>query len=329
MGFFLFKRLADKLLYRMLKLLNIVCAAFGIVSCVAPVHRNESTAKPVVRMAEESDPVIEKIEGLRKRIWVLDFRVTAPIPETLTTIDVRKVFRDSFAGVLLNNENSAFVPVVADQVTLEDLQIDSATALEDVSRLARGSGISGYLRGEIYQINLNEKRDPQGLIQSRQLQLDMAFKWELVDSGTGRVLASGTRSKIYTETRSDIFGFSSGLSEPELKIQKIAESMALWVLRDMNPHSSKVGWAGSILKLEGARIYINAGRSSGVRIGDILKVVETPRDVYDPQSGRYIGQAPGRVKGTCKVVEYFGLDGSIAFMQSGGGMSPGDRVEIF
>jgi hypothetical protein len=285
--------------------------------------------KPSVRKSDESDPVIVKVEGLRKRIWVLDFRVSAPIPEALVSIDFRKTFRESLSEVILNNENSAYVPVVADQNTLQDLQIDSSTPTEDVSKVARGSGIAGYLRGDIFQIDLNEKKDPTGLIQSREINLEISYKWELVDSGTSRVLVSGTRRKLYTETRANILGYSSGLSDPEKKIKDMARSMSLWVLKDLNPHSTKVGWSGRILKIEGSRVYINAGRSSGIRVGDILKVVENPRDVYDPQSGRYIGQAPGRVKGTAKVLEYFGLDGSIAFVQSGGGLLPGDRVEIF
>lgn len=297
---------------------------------MSPVRRDDpSPVKRVSRKADESDPSIPKIEGLKKRIWILDFRVSAPIPEALNTIDFRKTFREAIAEVILNDENSAYVPIVADQTTLQDLQIDSSSPTEEVSKVGRGSGIAGYLRGDIFQIDIEEKKDPQGLIQSREIKLDISFKWELVDAGTSRILVSGTRKKHYTETRSDIFGFSSGLSEPEKKVKSIAESMALWVLKDMNPHSTKVGWSGRILKMEGSRVYINAGRSSGIRIGDILKVVENPRDVHDPQSGRFIGQAPGRVKGTAKVVEYFGLDGSIGFIQSGGGLLPGDRVEIF
>jgi hypothetical protein len=308
----------------------VFCVALLVSACVTPVRRDgASPAKPSVRKSDESDPVIVKVEGLRKRIWVLDFRVSAPIPEALVSIDFRKTFRESLSEVILNNENSAYVPVVADQNTLQDLQIDSSTPTEDVSKVARGSGIAGYLRGDIFQIDLNEKKDPAGLIQSREINLEISYKWELVDSGTSRVLVSGTRRKLYTETRANILGYSSGLSDPEKKIKDMARSMSLWVLKDLNPHSTKVGWSGRILKIEGSRVYINAGRSSGIRVGDILKVVENPRDVYDPQSGRYIGQAPGRVKGTAKVLEYFGLDGSIAFVQSGGGLLPGDRVEIF
>lgn len=298
-------------------------------ACVAPVRRDTRPVAKTSVVKDETAPVIPKIEGLKKRIWVLDLRVSAPIPEALNRIDFRDVFRQSITEVFLNDENSAFVPVSSDQSVLEDLRIDSFTDPAEVARVARGSGIAGFIRGELHQIDIAEKKDPKGLIQSRDITVNLGVSYEMYDASSGRSLVSGNRKKTYVETRSEIMGYASGLSEPEKKIRKMADSIALWMLRDLNPHSSKVGWSGRILKTEASRIYVNAGRSSGLRVGDILKIVEAPKDVFDPQSGRFIGQAPGRVKGTAKVIEYFGLDGSVSMLQSGGGLLPGDRVELF
>ena len=95
------------------------------------------------------------------------------------------------------------------------------------------------------------------------------------------------------------------------------------------PFASKLGWSGRILKTEGSRIYLNSGRRTGLQVGDVLKVIESPRDIFDPQSGKFVGQAPGRVKGTLKLIQYFGIDGAVAVLQSGGGILPGDRVELY
>jgi|GEM_PF-1113310 len=309
---------------------SAVLAVASLCACVAPVRRDTNPA--VNRSAiqkDETSPQIPKIEGMKKRLWVLDLRVTAPIPEALNQIDFRNSFRESITEVFLNDPNSAFVPVASDQTVLEDLKIDSFTDPLEVARVARGSGIAGFIRGEIHQIEITEKKDPKGIIQSRDITVNLGVSYEMIDASSGRSLISGNRKKTYIETRSEILGYTSGLAEPDKKIRKMADSIALWMLRDLNPHSAKVGWSGRILKLEASRIYVNAGRSSGLKVGDVLKVVEAPKDVFDPQSGRFIGQAPGRVKGTCKVVEYFGLDGSVSMLQSGGGLLPGDRVELF
>jgi hypothetical protein len=81
--------------------------------------------------------------------------------------------------------------------------------------------------------------------------------------------------------------------------------------------------------VSGERVFINAGRLSGLQVGDILKVTEEGDDVYDPENGRFIGTAPGRLKGTIEVVSYFGRDGAIAVVHSGSGFQENDRVELY
>ncbi|NCN41706.1 hypothetical protein GW916_10725 [bacterium] len=313
--------------------LGLSVATLTLAGCVSPQRRDNGGNKVAQNRsrveAQQEGVEIPKVEGLKKRLWILDFHVSADLPKSLERMPLSHFLRKELSEVMLAEENSAFVPVLTDTTTLQDLRIDSMTPPEEVSRVARGTGVSGYIRGEIKTVNVEEKLDPTGLIQSREILLTVEVDYELIDSSTGRSLVKGTRKNTFKEQRSEIFGYASGLSEPQKKMEKIFNNMSSHILKELNPHAAKVGWAGRLLKIEGARLYLNAGRSSGLRIGDILKVVEAPRDVHDPQTGRYIGQAPGRVKGTAKVIEYFGLDGAVALIQSGGGMLPSDRVEMF
>ena len=81
--------------------------------------------------------------------------------------------------------------------------------------------------------------------------------------------------------------------------------------------------------IEGSRIFLNAGRISGLNMGDILKVTAKGEEIYDPESGDFIGTAPGRMKGTLEVVSYFGTDGAIAVVHSGSGFRENDSVELY
>lgn len=49
---------------------------------------------------------------------------------------------------------------------------------------------------------------------------------------------------------------------------------------------SKLDWLGRVAKIIGTRIYVNAGRTSGINLGDILKVVTEGQEIYDPESGQ-------------------------------------------
>jgi hypothetical protein len=91
----------------------------------------------------------------------------------------------------------------------------------------------------------------------------------------------------------------------------------------------KISWEGRIAKISNGRVYINAGRSTGLNIGDILKVMTPGEDVYDPVTGAYMGRGAGQPKGTLEIVDYLGGDASIAAIHSGGNFVESDAVQLY
>jgi hypothetical protein len=157
----------------------------------------------------------------------------------------------------------------------------------------------------------------------------VAADYELFDVSTGRRLAAGQERVETQETRSE---FLAGRLEPgdiRSRVNDLSKTLADNIQLKLSPFAEKLGWYGRVMRLEGSRIYLNAGRRSGLMLGDTLKVVEAPREIVDPASGAWIGEAPGRIKGTLKLTQYFGDDGSIAVLQSGGNIRPEDRVELY
>ncbi|MCB0393837.1 MAG: hypothetical protein KDD25_04730, partial [Bdellovibrionales bacterium] len=141
-----------------------------------------------------------------------------------------------------------------------------------------------------------------------------------------------TRSAVIEDstTRFGAQGASERLlrEDPQLvrlSVSRAFESMVPPIVKSIQ----KLSWEGRIAEITGDQIYVNAGRISGIQVGDILKVVEIGQDIYDPQSGEFLGHAPGRMKGTLEVVSYFGKDGAITVTHSGGGFKAADRVEIY
>jgi hypothetical protein len=84
-----------------------------------------------------------------------------------------------------------------------------------------------------------------------------------------------------------------------------------------------------VAKIIGNKIYLNAGRDSGINIGDILKIITEGQEIYDPETGALIGMSKGDMKGTIEVIDYFGQDGSIAILHSGGQVLEGDFVQLY
>jgi hypothetical protein len=91
----------------------------------------------------------------------------------------------------------------------------------------------------------------------------------------------------------------------------------------------KLSWEGRLAMIQGNRIYVNAGRLSGINVGDLLKVSSQGEEIFDPETGELIGTAPGPMKGTLEVVSYFGKDGAVAVIHSGSGFKENDIVELY
>ena len=91
----------------------------------------------------------------------------------------------------------------------------------------------------------------------------------------------------------------------------------------------KMSWTGRIALVRGEKLYLNAGRLSGLQAGDILRVTESKDEIFDPETGGYLGNIMGRMKGTIEVISYFGKDGAVTIVHSGSGFEENDIVEFY
>ena len=91
----------------------------------------------------------------------------------------------------------------------------------------------------------------------------------------------------------------------------------------------KLNWVGRVAKIIGNKIYLNAGRESGINLGDILRVITEGQEVFDPESGAWLGVSKGETKGTIEIIDFYGPDGAVAILHSGGVITEGDFVELY
>jgi hypothetical protein len=56
------------------------------------------------------------------------------------------------------------------------------------------------------------------------------------------------------------------------------------IIRSMDP----LPWTGLVVEATGEDVYINAGASSGIKVGDVFSIVTVERELTDPASGAVI-----------------------------------------
>jgi hypothetical protein len=299
---------------------------FLLTACAAPVLRTgEGPVEPESAggrpYSASEAPAGLNLPDLKKRIWILSAARPTGVQMELANLPVETLFQKELVETFAEGR-SPFVP--------EQASTDPDLDDEKVARIARGSGISGFFQPRITRFEMRRRADPQGLLQSTTIELWLTVALDLHDAGSAKKVLTVEQSDSIVETRSMIFA-PSGEMLPELdrKVAALGRRVAERLLDQAMVVAEKLGWSGRVVRMDGARIYLNSGARTGLRLTDLLKVVEAPREITDPQTGFVIGFAPGRLKATLKVIQLFGADGAVAAIQSGGGVMPGDRVELY
>ena len=88
-------------------------------------------------------------------------------------------------------------------------------------------------------------------------------------------------------------------------------------------------WNARVLSLEDGRVRINAGRLSGLREGNLLRVFRnTGQEIYHPATKLFVGLDLGEPKGKVRVTDFFGADAAIAKITEGSGFAPNDLIKL-
>lgn len=304
--------------------------AFAFLASCAGMRTDSSRSSDQIKKEVRDNPVpgSSKDEGLKRRILLLPFLdASSDRPEEL-----KKFARDEMVQALYRVGD--IVPVDADELKTDVAQTMRLGEydLKAIAKEAAALGVNAVLEGKIMDFKAYGSADPVGIIRQVRGKFEVQARVRMIATSSGRELLNAVKtvsiekSDVRIAERLDLNKFLK--SNPELLRQLVKEVFSEFVPQ-VSASLGKVQWEGRVAMVSGDRIFLNVGKISGIQIGDILKVSEEGEEIYDPQSGNYIGRVPGRLKGTLEVVSYFGKDGAIAVVHSGSGFKENDRVEPY
>jgi len=302
-----------------LKGLVILVLLFFLPACVT-VHDSADHRPPSERLSQLHS------EGPRKRVLVLPF-----INETVEKdAMISKVGREALTAGLRQTDNFVIVDNQDIPKDLTTFQKDGKYDFEAISKLASQLGISAIIEGKVRMLRGHKNGDSVGLIRSEKSIVDAAVSLRAYAPVQHKEIMSETRSSQSESQTHRMAGGDEVKSalDPDLvhdAIFSAFQGMILPLVKAMD----KVNWSGRIALINGDRIFLNAGKLTGINIGDILRVSDEGEDIFDPNTGSLIGQAPGRTKGTLEVISFFGKDGSVTIVHSGSGFKENDHVELY
>jgi hypothetical protein len=110
-------------------------------------------------------------------------------------------------------------------------------------------------------------------------------------------------------------------NDPSAKSRAVSSTLTKLTEQTRNV-LSLLPWFGKVMKVEGERVYINAGKEAGIRLGQMMKVYRGGKVVQG------LGFAPGTMVGTVQVGGYVGTNGAYCVIKEGSGVQVSDLVAV-
>ena len=106
-------------------------------------------------------------------------------------------------------------------------------------------------------------------------------------------------------------------------IQKFVRNNAL----RLSAALMEVDWFGRVEFIKEGNVYLSLGDSTGLKVGDRLKVVVPGKEVVNPNTRAVLGFTSDESQGELRITELLGNTGAVAQTLSGGPFKPNDKVK--
>jgi hypothetical protein len=279
----------------------------------------QSAEKPSQRIARLGQP--------KKRVFVFDFWNDSPLKE----MPIEAYSADELRRALFLSKRVIIAPELKSELKTADFVQGDKVKVAQLIRESRKLGVAVAVIGRIARIVFRQKGEDIGILRQRSSAAAVDLEVKLFDVATGREIAAIGRSgeaqasALALLDSTDLSNLEYRIELVRLAIRNTIQPLVSEILKNID----KMSWEGRVVKVLGSRVYINAGKASGLVQGDILKVLTPGQDIFDPATGVLLGRAQGIPKGTVEVVDFLGTDGAVAEVHTGGNFQEGDLVHLY
>lgn len=300
-----------------------VCSVILLSGCTPQtrsVHKDDNVQVLKVTSGKQDN------KGPKLRVGVVNFQNTTArkvrgIESSATSILTTMLYETGNFIVIPQQDMDALL----DQQNMGATHAINASTAAEMGKIL---GLNAILTGEITSYAELVEGSNTVLTRSKTQVAKVGVDYRIVDTTTGELIYASYGNGEFRKTSGGLLGFGSKSSyDTSLKDGALRDALG----KAMNKITAQLTsdlWSGRIAQVKGNTVYLNAGKETGLNIGDQLVVQELGEDIIDPQTGVSLGRAPGVIKGTLKVVSFFGKNASVASVVSGSNFTINDLVKL-
>ena len=264
--------------------------------------------------------------GPKLRVGVVNFQNKTPS----RVLGIGEAAADILGTILQKTERFIIIPQ-QDMASILDQQAMGASGVIDpttAAKMGKVLGLNAIVTGAITAYSEAEEGQDLLLYQKKKQIARVTVDYRIVDTTTGIQIMADSGQGEYAKSTGGALGLGSKSTyDADLRDGALRDALTKAMV-NMLKQLEETDWNGRIADVKGQTVYINAGKKTGLKVGDILVVQELGDMIYDPQTRAAIGYAPGRIKGELMVTAFFGNDGSVAMVRSGTGFKTNDLVRM-
>lgn len=256
--------------------------------------------------------------GFKKKVAVLDFENKTTYKDEPIGGMVAKKLSDKLESSqrILAVDST----VVSEMLRREGFKFENAMDPSIMKQAHQSLGIQAFVLGTVHDLSLLSTKIPE-TAEEEATSATLKLELRLMDASTGNLL----RTFI---GRSPIFGtMETGENSKSKAVLKAIELSLEDIFDGFLRQLDLLEWTTTVAKVEGNNLYLNAGKSSGLRIGDTLEVFEPGKEIIHPVTNYSLGWTTGELKGMIRVTDLFGVDAAIGKVVQGQGFNPNDVVK--
>jgi curli biogenesis system outer membrane secretion channel CsgG len=189
-------------------------------------------------------------------------------------------------------------------------------------------GVNAIVTGVISQFGVKQKSATYLVGASKTQTAEATVDVRVIDATTGQIIYAESGNGVYETSSTEVLGIGGRAGYDETVEGKAFRAAVSKFIDNLIAKMASVEWTGKIASVDGGEVTVNAGKKTGLAVGDRLRVYGEGREVIDPDTKISLGRRPGAEKGEIQIVDFFGEDASIGKAIGGGGFAVNDIVRF-
>ncbi len=320
-----------KALLRVLVVLTVAASLVWLTGCAPKISgavKDDTTVTGTSKELAKTSSDVEQYTGPKLRVGVVNFQNKTPS----RVLGIGEAAADILGTILQKTGRFIIIPQQDIESIMQQQHMGATGAVNPDTAAKMGSilGLNAILTGAVTAYSEAEEGQDMLVYKTKKQIARVTVDYRIVDTTTGVQMMADSGAGIYEKAVGRVLGMGGKSSyDSDLRDGALRDALTKAMVNMMKSLESSP-WKGKIMKIAGDKVYINAGKKTGLKVGDKLDVYRVGEDLIDPDTKMKLGTMEDKVGQVLILQNDIGDKGdvSVARTSSGTGFNKGDIVKF-